>query len=753
MSKQKIVKKELDFGGRKLTLETGYFAMQANRAVIARYGDTMVLATVVANEPKVESDFFPLRVDFEERLYAGGFIKSSRFVKREGMPSEMSTISGRLIDHAARPLFPKDFMDEVQVIVTVLSVDKENDAEMLGLIAASAALTSSDVPFNGPFGSVRVGYKDGKYLLNPTNSDLEGADLNIIISGIRDRVLAMEAHANDVPESVIYSAVEFAVNEMKPILDMIEEFSKEVGAKKYEYVSHALDKEMLAEITKESEDTLKKMMATPLEKVDWVDAYRDLEAGVFSTFEGKYTKAKMAMALNQVEKKVLRKFVLEEGKRPDGRKLDEVRPIDIKIGVLPRTHGSALFTRGITQSLTVVTLGSTSLELLIENMYGEETKRYIHHYNGAPYSLGETAPLRSPGRREIGHGMLGENALKPMIPSKEEFPYTIRVVSEILSQNGSSSMAATCGSTLALMDAGVPIKKPVGGVAVGLITDESEEKYVILTDIAGVEDWNGFMDYKMTGTRDGVTAIQMDIKLTKGLPLAVFKDVLKQSKEGRLFILGKIEEALAGPRKSLSEYAPKIIVLKIDPKKIGEVIGAGGKIIKKIIEESGSEIDIDDDGVVCICGQDPKGLEIAKKRIETLTKEAVPGEEYEGAVTRLMDFGAFVELWPGKEGLVHVSEMAHGFVRSPRDVVKEGDTVKVKVIEIDSMGRVNLSMKALTKPTEADYKNTPSLTNHSPYNRPRRPYSNSRSGDRGGRGGGFGGSSYKRPDYQGRSYR
>lgn len=770
MSKQKIVKKEMDLAGRKLSLETGLYAPQTNRAVFARYGDTVVLATVVANEPSMEPDFFPLRVDYEERLYAGGFIKTSRFVKREGQPSEQATIAGRLIDHAIRPLFPKDFMDEVQVVVTILSVDKESDPEILGLIAASAALTSSDVPFAGPCATVRVGLKEGNFILNPGNGDLEGSDLDIVVSVLKDRVLAMEAKVNNLPEEKIVGAVDFAIKEAQPVLKFINEFAKEVGAEKYAYAPHGLDNELIEDIRKESEETLKKMVATPLDKVDWVDAYQDLKQKVYEAFEGKYARAKMDQALNYVEKKVLRKLVLEEKKRPDGRKLAELRPIEIQLSVLPRTHGSAFFARGITQTLTTATLGATSLGQLIQNMYGEETKRYIHHYNGAPFSLGEIGPIRAPGRREIGHGVLAERALLPVIPSKEEFPYTIRVVSEILSQNGSSSMAATCGSTLALMDAGVPIKAAVGGVAIGLMTDEEEKEYVVLTDIAGIEDWNGFMDFKMTGTKEGVTAIQMDIKLAKGLPFEVFEKVVKQSHESRLEVLAKMQDAMAKPREKLSEYAPKISVIKIDPKKIGDVIGPGGKIIKKIIEESGAEIDIDDDGTVFICCKSPEGMDMARKRVDELTKEVVAGETYEGKVTRIMDFGAFVELWPGKEGLVHVSEMAFGFVNDPRDVVSEGKVVKVKVTEIDAMGRVNLSMKALlTRPEGAHFDERPP---RSPRFSPRggaggeagpprspRPWGERRSHDRdhGPRRpmGGFGDyrtPNYRKPDYPRRSY-
>lgn len=724
-----FISKSIDLAGRKLTLETGKLAPQANLAVLARYGETVILATAVANEPKEERDFFPLRIDYEERLYAGGFIKSSRFVKREGRPSDNAIIAARLIDHAIRPLFPKDFMDEVQVIITVLSVDQENDPEILSLIATSAVLTASNIPWLGPIAAARIGMENDNLVLNPGNGIRENSPLDMVVTGLKERIVGIEAQANEISEEKIVEAVESAHQQMQPIINLINEFAQEVGKKKYEYESYALASDLLSDVTDAAEEKLKEMIAVPLDKVDWVDAYQDLKEEVFRTYEGKYTKTNMSQALQEIEKQVVQKLILEQGKRPDGRSLEEIRPLSIELDILPRTHGSALFSRGLTQSLGVVTLGSTSLEQLIQNMYGEESKRYLHHYNGPPFSLGETAPLRGPGRREIGHGNLAEKALLPVIPSKEEFPYTIRVVSEILSQNGSSSMAATCSSTLALMSAGVPIKNPVAGIAIGLMTDKNEKSFAILTDIAGIEDWNGFMDYKMAGTRNGITAIQMDIKLKNGLALDIFKQVVERSKQGRLAVLDAMEKVIAKPRTDLSRHAPRIITLKIDPKKIGEVIGPGGKVIKKIIEETETEIDIDEDGSVFIAGVDEQKAQQAKQTIENLTREAQLNDIYEGTVTRILDFGAFVEVFPGKEGLIHISELAHRHVNKVEDIVKVGDKVKVKVIEIDNQGRINLSKKALEKgPSNRD--RSPALGRRPPTGptpRGRYPTSNRRS--------------------------
>lgn len=697
----KIVKKQIEFAGRPLSLETGEIAFQANRAVLATYGETVILATVVANELKNEVDYFPLRVDFEEKLYAGGFIKSSRFIKRETKPTDEATVSARLIDHAIRPLFPKDYKEEVQVIVTALSVDPEGDPEVLALVAASAALSASDVPWNGPLGTVRVVLKDGEFVLNPNllpstrASEANAFDLDLVVSYLGDRVVATEGEAKMVPEEKLLAAFKFGQEQVKPLLDFIRDFSAAVGVEKKVYVSDKLDADMVAEVQSFAGTRVKEMLSTPLDKLDYVDYKKRLKDETYAQFQGKYTKVNMDESLDLIEKELVRSLILNDGRRPDGRKLDEIRPISGRVGVLPRTHGSAIFTRGLTQALTIATLGSSSLEQLIQTMTGEETKRYMHHYNAPPYSTGETNPLRGPGRRELGHGMLAEKALRPVVPGKDEFPYVIRVVSEILSQNGSTSMASTCGSSLALMDAGVPVKSAVAGIAIGLVTDPAESKYIILTDIAGVEDFDGFLDFKLTGTREGWTALQMDTKLHHGLPIPVLADIIERSKQARLKVLDIMAEILGKPRETLSQYAPRITVIKIDPKKIGEVIGPGGRIIKRIIEETGAEIDIEDDGSVYISAKEDAVSARARAMIEGIVKEAKVGEVYDGRVTRLMDFGAFAEIFPGKEGLIHISEIAYHRVERVEDYLKVGDPVKVKVVGIDEQGRVNLSKKAL----------------------------------------------------------
>jgi len=697
-----VIKKEIDFAGRKLSLETGKLAPQANRAVLARMGETVVLATAVANEPRENIDYFPLRIDYEEKLYAGGHIKGSRWVKREGRPTDEATVTARLIDHTVRPLFPKDYMEDIQVIVTVLSIDEENDPQILALVAASAALHASDIPWEGPIAAVRLGLKEDKFIINPPVNGEDELDLNAVISSIDGKILAIEAEGKEVPEEKIIEGLKFCQEPLAQLAKFIKDFAVEVGKKKLEYESVALSEDLLKDISDFSGEKIKKIVSTPMDKVDFVDTRSDLLEEVYAKFEGKYAKADMKRAVDEVEKKEIRKLIFDEGKRVDGRGVDEIRPIEIEPGLLPLTHGSVFFARGMTQALSIVTLGSSSLEQWIQGMTGEETKRYMHHYYGQPFSLGETAPLRGPGRREIGHGTLAENALKPMIPSKEKFPYAIRVVTEILSQNGSTSMAATCGSSLALMDAGVPIKAPVAGVAIGLMVNDPPEdgqgtKHILLADIVGVEDFNGFMDLKMAGTRQGMTAIQMELKM-HGLPFEILEQAFHKSREKRLEILDKMDEVLSEPRKELSKYAPRITVVKIDPKKIGEVIGPGGKMIKNIIETTKCDIDVEDDGTVLISSQEGEpdsDAQRAKEWIENIVREAKVGEVYEGKVVRIMDFGAFVEILPGKDGLVHISELAHRHVPTVESVVKEGDKIKVKVIEIDSTGRVSLSKKVL----------------------------------------------------------
>lgn len=692
-----IIKQEFDFAGKKLIFETGKLAPQANQAVLARMGETVVLATAVANEPRENIDYFPLRVDYEEKLYAGGHIKGSRWVKREGRPTDEATVTARLIDHTVRPLFPKDYLEDVQVIVTVLSIDEENDPQILALIAASAALHTSNIPWEGPISAVRLGLKGDKFIINPPVNGEGELDLDAVISSVDGRILAIEAEGKEVPEEKIVEGLKFCQEPLAQLTQFIKDFAAEVGKKKLEYESVALSENILKDISEFAGERIKKIVSTPMDKVDFVDTRADLLEDIYVKFEGKYTKQDMKRAVDEVQKKEIRRLIFDEGKRVDGRGLDEIRPIEIEIGLLPRTHGSVFFARGMTQALSIVTLGSSSLEQWIESMTGEGTKRYMHHYYGRPFSLGETGPLRGPGRREIGHGTIAENALRTMIPSKEDFPYAIRVVTEILSQNGSTSMAAVCGSSLALMDAGVPIKAPVAGVAIGLMVNDDQSKHILLTDIVGVEDFNGFMDFKMAGTEKGMTAIQMELKM-HGLPFEVLEQAFLKSREKRREILGIMERALAGPRSELSKYAPRITVVKIDPKKIGEVIGPGGKMIKNIIETTKCDVDVEDDGTVLISSQEGEAdsdAQRAKEWIENIVKEAKVGEVYEGKVVRIMDFGAFVEILPGKDGLAHISELAHRHVGKVEDVVKVGDRVKVKVTEIDSQGRINLSIKAL----------------------------------------------------------
>lgn len=700
MINKKIIKKEMQLGGRTLSLEYGELAGQANGAVLARYGDTVILATATSALPRDEAGFFPLTVDYVERLYAGGRIKGSRFVKREGRPSDEAILAGRIIDRTIRPLFPKDYKDEVQVVITVLSVDLENDPLILGVIGASAALACSDIPWDGPAGAVRVGRQAGEkegpagFILNPTEAELAFSDLDLVVSGTTNEVLMVEGVADEVKEEAVLEAIEFGQAAVQPIAKLISELAAEVGMKKKEVVIEESLKHLREDVRDFALKELKEVFEKAQAKEEFNEKIDALSEQLFEKYEGKYQKTAMANALGELTKEAVRELVIDDGKRTDGRALDEVRPLSIRVGLLPRTHGSALFQRGETQVLTIATLGSTSLEQLIEGPTGEETKRYIHHYYFPPFSTGEVGRIGSPGRREIGHSALAERALERMIPSEEKFPYTIRLVSEVLSSNGSTSMASTCGSTLALMDAGVPIKAPVSGVAMGLFTDG--KIFRVLTDIAGIEDQCGDMDFKVAGTEKGVTAVQMDMKI-KGLQHKVMEEALEQARQARLSILEKMLKVIGKPREALSQYAPKVAYLKIPVDKIGAVIGPGGKMIKSIIEKTGTVIDVKEDGTVNISAQDEAKVNEARKIVEDLTREVEVGEIFEGVVKRLMAFGAFVEILPGKEGLVHVSELAHGYVARPADVVKVGEKIRVKVIEIDEQGRINLSKRALEK--------------------------------------------------------
>ena len=702
----KIVRKETDFAGKKLIFETGELALRANMSVKATYGDTVLLVTAVSGEPSPDADFLGLRVQYEEKLYASGSIKSSRFVKRDGKATDDAVIARRSIDHAIRPLFPKDYMDEVQIVVTVLSLDEDADPEFLSMISTSACLQASDIPFFGPAASARVGLLDGELVLSPSLKDLEEkSDLDMMVSFVGEdkRFLAAEVEANVLPEEKILEAVNFARENVDSLYNFISDFVKEVNpeGKKYEYISRFPSEEIIeaiSNLTKDKVESIMKEKGLIEGKQDMSEKLTELKEEVFKNFEGTYKKSDMEIAYELVKKGVVRKIVLDEGKRIDGRKVDEVRPLSIKTSVLPRTHGSALFTRGETQALTVCTLGSPSDELLIQDMYGERRKRYLHYYNFPPYSVGEVGRFGAPNPREIGHGMIAEKALRPVIPSQDDFPYTIMLVSEIISSNGSSSMASTCGSTLALMDAGVPIKDMVSGVAMGLIVeDDSFSRYQILTDLSGEEDANGYMDFKMTGTIRGVTAIQLDVKV-RGIPMDVLPKIIEQSKEGRLFILKEMQKVIDKPREEVSQYAPKTVSLMIDPDKIGMVIGTGGKVIKEIQEKTQSEISIEEDGKVVISSVDKGKAEEAYRIVEGMTRNLQVGEVYEGTVKELLDFGALVEILPGKVGLLHVSEITDSFVEDVNEWFKVGDKVTAKIISVGDEGKFSLSKRAAEDP-------------------------------------------------------
>ncbi len=726
----KIVKKEIEFAGKKLVLETGELAPRANMAVKASYGDTVVLLTVVSGEATPDIDFFPLTVNYEEKLYSSGTIKSSRFVKRDGKGSDDAIIAQRAIDHAIRPLFPKDYADEVQVVATVLSLDKTADPEFLAMVATSAALTASNVPWKGPMASGRVGLIDGKLVMCPNVDDLETkSEMDMLVSfvGREKRFLAIEAGMNVLPETKLLEAINFVRDSMDTLLDLVEDFANEVNPthEKYAYISHAVTAELAKAVSEFADAKLTEMFSTGFDKSKRVAAKAALAEELFKKFEGTYKKVDMQAALDAAEKTVIRNKVLNDGTRIDGRSVTEIRPLSSRVSVLPRTHGSALFFRGETQALTVATLGSPTMELLVQDMYGERSKRFLHYYNFPPFSTGEIGRFGSPKGREIGHGMIAEKALKAVMPNQEEFPYTVVLVSEILSSNGSSSMAATCGSTLALMDAGVPIKAMVGGVAMGLmVSDYDFTKYKVITDLAGEEDFSGFLDFKMTGTREGVTAIQCDMKVP-GMPMNVLNEVIAQSKTGRMVVLDSMEKTISKPKEAVSDYAPKMLRIKIDPSKIGMVIGTGGKVIKEIQETTGAEISIEEDGTVVITAVDKSGAEKALQIVDGLTRDLEVGDTYDGVVKDLLDFGALVEILPGRVGLLHVSEIADSYVKDVREWFKPGDAVKVKVVGLGNDGKISLSKKAIDMGDA--YENT-----NDRGGAPR-----GHSGDRGGDRGGF----------------
>ena len=689
---------EMELGGRTLTIETGKMAKQASGAVLARYGDTAVLVTATASaEPREGIDFFPLTVDYEEKLYSVGKIPGG-FIKREGRPSESAILFSRLLDRPIRPLFAEGFRNDVQIVATVLSVEQDNAPEITAMIGASAALSLSDIPFNGPIGGVRVGRVNGQFIINPTVEQMEQSDLNLAVAGTADAISMVEAGANELPEDVILEAILFGHEEIKRIVAFVNDMVAVAGKPKREIALFSVPEDMEQAVKEYISDKLNEAVrnADKHSRDAAVDAVKAEAMEHFAEIYPEEDK-KLSYIMHKTLKNIVRHMITDEKIRPDGRGIEEVRPITCEVDLLARTHGAALFTRGQTQALTITTLGAIGDEQILDGLGTEESKRYMHHYNFPAFSVGETRPSRGPGRREIGHGALAERALVPMIPSEDVFPYTIRLVSEILESNGSSSMASVCGSTMSLMSAGVPIKRPVSGVAMGLVKEG--DNYTILTDIQGMEDALGDMDFKVAGTTEGVTAIQMDIKI-EGLTKEILTDALAQARRGRMHILGKMLEAIDQPREELSPYAPRIITLQIHPDKIRDVIGPGGKIIKKIIEETGVKIDIEDDGKTFIAAVDMEAGKKAVKMIEDLVREVEVGETYEGKVTRIMNFGAFVEVLPGKEGLVHISQLAKERVEKVEDVVAIGDVVKVKVIEIDRQGRVNLSRKVLLTDAE-----------------------------------------------------
>ena len=698
---------ETELAGRKLTVETGRVAELANGDAIIHYGDTVVMVNVTASkEPREGIDFFPLSVDYEEKLYAVGKIPGS-FQKREGKPADKAILTSRAIDRPIRPLFPKDFRNDVCVVATVLSVEQDNSPEVCAMIGASVALSISDIPFGGPTAAVNVGYVDGQIVINPTVAQREHSRLKLTVAGTMEKVTMIEAGADEIPNDTMLDCIKAGHEEIKKLCKFIEVIKEEVGKPKFEYVSFATDKDVYAEI----KENFKERMYQDVQAVDKEvrDANMDkLAEDIQAYFVEKYgeeeTEAKsteIANSIHDLEKECVREMIFKEHKRPDGRRIDEIRPLSCEVGVLPRVHGSAIFTRGQTQVLSVVTLGTKSEEQELDGLDEEESKRYMHQYNFPSYSVGEARPSRGPGRREIGHGALAEKALVPVIPSEDEFPYTIRVVSEVLSSNGSTSQASICGSTLALMDAGVPIKKPVAGISTGLVTSkENPDEYVMLTDIQGIEDFFGDMDFKVGGTKDGITAIQVDIK-NDGLTYDIIKEAFERTKVARDYILDEImKPQIAEPRAELSKYAPRIITTTINVDKIKDVIGPGGKMINKIIDATGVKIDIEEDGRVCIYTDDAENGKKALKMIEDIAKDIEVGKVYDGKVTRIMNFGAFVDIGGGREGLLHISKISNKRVEKVEDVLAVGDEIKVKVYEIDNQDRINLTMKDLEENKE-----------------------------------------------------
>ena len=719
----------MDFAGRTLSFETGLVAQQADGAVVVRYGDSTVLTTVVGErEPNAAVGFFPLTVDYEERMYAAGKIPGG-FIKREGRPTEAATLAARLTDRPIRPLFPKGYKSEVQVITTVMSADQENDPDILSINGASAALTLSQIPWDGPIGAVRVGYIDGQIAINPTESDLANSSLDMVVAGTSDAIMMVEGESDQVSEETIVAGIERAHEEIRRIVDLQLELQHQAGKEKWLFEPPAANESVESRVRDFLGDRLRATINNP-DKVLRLEGTSNLREELLAHLAAPGDEETVPLvskeimdAFEAILKEEVRSSILEDGTRPDGRRTNEIRPIWIDTGYLPRTHGSAIFTRGQTQVITTVTLGSTAEEQRLDSIGPEDRKRYIHHYNFPPFSVGEVRRLRGTSRRDIGHGALAERALLAVIPDAETFPYTMRLVSEVVSSNGSTSMASVCGSTLALMDAGVPISAPVAGIAMGLVTDAEANRYAILSDIQGMEDALGDMDFKVAGTADGVTAIQMDIKV-KGITAEIMREALTQAQEGRLFILGEMAQAIDKPRGELSKFAPRVIRLKINPEKIGAVIGPGGKMIRSIQEETGTRIDIEDDGTVSVASTESAGADAAIQRILGLTQELriERGEIYNGKVVSIMPYGAFVEILPGKDGLVHISELSEDpaiRVNRVEDVLSVGDQITVMVTEVAPNGKVSLSRRA-------------ALTGQLPDPKPERPPR--RDDDRGDRG-------------------
>jgi len=685
---------QMELAGRPLVIETGKYAELAGGAVMVRYGDTVILSTATASaKPRDGIDFFPLSVDFEEKLYAVGKIPGG-FIKREGRPTEKAILASRVIDRPIRPLFPKDLRNDVGVVNTVLSVEQDNSPEITAMIGTSCAISISDIPFAGPIGGVVVGYVDGKHVINPTSEQREKSLLSMTVAGTKEKVVMIEAGAKEVSEDIVFEGIQLAHEEIKKICDFIAGIQAEVGKPKFSYEPHVVDEELFADIKAFAEDKLKVALDTDDKNVREQNlkvVYADLYAHYADKYNEEEHGVAIVEAMEKLQKQIVRRWILDEGKRVDGRGITDIRPLSAEVGILPRTHGSGMFKRGQTQVLTVATLGAMGDAQALDGIDLDDQKRYMHHYNFPSYSVGETRPSRGPGRREIGHGALAERALEPVLPSEEEFPYAIRLVSEVLSSNGSTSQASTCASTLALMDAGVPIKAPVAGISVGLVTEG--ERFITMVDIQGLEDFYGDMDFKVAGTKEGITAIQMDIKID-GLTPQIIKQALAQTKNARYQIIDEVLlKTIDAPRESLSKYAPKIYTMTIDTDKIRDVIGSGGKTIQKIIAETGVKIDIEDDGKVYIATSDE---EMAMKTIEIikgLTGNIEIGSIYKGKVVNILPFGAFVEFLPGKDGMVHISKLANKRVEKVEDEVQIGDEIMVKVIEIDRQGRINLSRK------------------------------------------------------------